>query len=102
MGSKNNIKNTITSKFKDKMWEDQELEGKRMEDARHPIRRVSLPPLVLKLGGNSIFDIIFSSHTKLLLNSPMVEPGLGILMPPAVEAKVRVLTTVRSNFREPF
>ena len=29
MGSKDNIKNTITSKFKDKLWEDQELEGKR-------------------------------------------------------------------------
>ena len=29
MGSKDNIKNIITSKFKDKMWEDQELEGKR-------------------------------------------------------------------------
>ena len=29
MGSKHNIKNTITSKFKDKLWEDQELEGKR-------------------------------------------------------------------------
>ena len=29
MGSKNNIKNTITSKFKDKLWEDRELEGKR-------------------------------------------------------------------------
>ena len=29
MGSKYNIKNTITSMFKDNMWEDQELEGKR-------------------------------------------------------------------------
>ena len=29
MGSKDNIKNTITSNFKDKLWEDQELEGKR-------------------------------------------------------------------------
>ena len=29
MGSKDNIKNTITSKFKDKLWEDHELEGKR-------------------------------------------------------------------------
>ena len=29
MGSKYNIKNTITSKFKDNLWEDQELEGKR-------------------------------------------------------------------------
>ena len=29
MWSKDNIKNTITSKFKDKLWEDQELEGKR-------------------------------------------------------------------------
>ena len=28
MGSKDNIKNTIASKFKDKFWEDQELEGK--------------------------------------------------------------------------
>ena len=32
----------------------------------------------------------------------MVDPRLGILMPPMIEAKVRVLTTVRSNFREPF
>ena len=32
----------------------------------------------------------------------MVEPTLDILMPPMLEAKVRVLTTVRSNFREPF
>ena len=29
MGRKDNIKNTITYKFKDKFWEDQELEGKR-------------------------------------------------------------------------
>ena len=29
MGRKDNIKNTITSQFKDKLWEDQELEGKR-------------------------------------------------------------------------
>ena len=29
MGRKNNIKNTITSKFKDKLWEDHVLEGKR-------------------------------------------------------------------------
>ena len=29
MGSKDNMKNTITSKFKHNMWEDQELEGKR-------------------------------------------------------------------------
>ena len=29
MGSKDNIKNIMTSKFKDKLWEDQELEGKR-------------------------------------------------------------------------
>ena len=29
MGRKDNIKNTITSKFKDKLWEDQEPEGKR-------------------------------------------------------------------------
>ena len=29
MGSKDNIKNTITSKFKDTLWEDQEMEGKR-------------------------------------------------------------------------
>ena len=31
----------------------------------------------------------------------MVEPGLGILMPPMLEAQVRVLNIVRSNFREP-
>ena len=29
MRRKDNIKNTITSKFKDKLWEDEELEGKR-------------------------------------------------------------------------
>ena len=29
MGRKYNIKNPITSKFKDKLWEDQDLEGKR-------------------------------------------------------------------------
>ena len=29
MGSKDNIKNTITSKFKENLWEYQELEGKR-------------------------------------------------------------------------
>ena len=29
MGSKDNIKNIITSKSKDKLWEDQELEGKK-------------------------------------------------------------------------
>ena len=29
MGSKDNIKDTITSMFKDKLWKDQELEGKR-------------------------------------------------------------------------
>ena len=45
---------------------------------------------------------MFASHIELLLNSPVVEPGLGILMPPALEVKVRVLTTVRRNFREPF
>ena len=28
IGSKDNVKNTITSKFKDKLWEDQELKGK--------------------------------------------------------------------------
>ena len=28
MGSKDNIKNTITAKFEDKLWEDQELEDK--------------------------------------------------------------------------
>ena len=61
-----------------------------------------LPQLVLKLEGNSIFYIIFASHTELLLNYPMVELGLGILMPLVLEAKVRVLTTVISNFREPF
>ena len=32
----------------------------------------------------------------------MVEPRQGILVPPALEAKVRVLTTVRRNFKEPF
>ena len=32
----------------------------------------------------------------------MVEPNLGILMPPTLEAKVGVLTKVRSNFSEPF
>ena len=49
---------------------------------------------------DSILDIIFASHTELLLNSPMVVPRLGTLMPPVLEAKVRVLTTYRSNFRE--
>ena len=29
MGSKDSVKNTITSKFKDRLWEDKELEGKR-------------------------------------------------------------------------
>ena len=29
MGSKDNIKNTITSMFKENKWEDQELEGQR-------------------------------------------------------------------------
>ena len=32
----------------------------------------------------------------------MVEPRLGILMPPALEAKVRIFTIVRRNFREYF
>ena len=29
MGRKDSVKDTINSKFKDKMWEDKELEGKR-------------------------------------------------------------------------
>ena len=29
MGSKDSVKNTITSYFMDKLWEDKELEGKR-------------------------------------------------------------------------
>ena len=29
MGSKDSIKDTITSKFKEKLWEDKEVEGKR-------------------------------------------------------------------------
>ena len=29
IGSKDSVRNTFTSKFKDKLWEDQELEGKR-------------------------------------------------------------------------
>ena len=29
MGSKDSVKDTIESKFKDKLWEDKELEGKR-------------------------------------------------------------------------
>ena len=29
LGNKDSIKNTITSKFKDKLWDDKELEGKK-------------------------------------------------------------------------
>ena len=66
------------------------------------LQLLAFPQHVLKLGSNSIFYIIFASETKLLLNSLMVEPGLGILMPPTLEAKVMVLTIGRSNFRETF
>jgi len=29
LGSKDSVKDTITSKFKDRLWDDKELEGKR-------------------------------------------------------------------------
>jgi len=60
-----------------------------------------IPQLVLKIGDNNIFDTILASHDDLLLNPPIVEPRLSILMSPTLEVKVGVLTKVKSNFWEP-
>ena len=56
MERKYNIKNTITSKFKDKMWEDQELEGKR--------KLIYYKEVINPTLDNQTYLYVLSSHKK--------------------------------------